>query len=336
MEESNQEPTGYNVIISKVDEHNFASILKHFMDVFSLEKEPAEQILKSVPIVFLQELNNKILRKLKGRLLFFSKMGVEFTIVSHLSPTIPCVVWAGKTPNYGESPTGELIKYVDFQWKGTAFVCPNCSETFVFSRIGNPLATSVKFADDSSKTNTANEGRQVNKPVKNIPGKTSAKATDNVLEIQNPQLEDNSEEVIEVQPIEEVAEDAPVSHKPLNKAIKSQTSQEDIGNPDPVLEPIPEPIEPELEPIAKPQRIVEAAPPEKANCNVFLISIPPDKKVKAAELLARLKGVSIQQARGLIARSVSPVLQDVTKSVANNFLEEFKKIGVKGRITFKV
>ncbi|MFH1231634.1 MAG: hypothetical protein V1709_09090 [Planctomycetota bacterium] len=342
MEQSNQIEKIYNLIISKVDEHNLISIIQHFTEIFKLQREPAEQILKSAPIVFLQGLDKNSLKMLKGRLIFLSKMGVEFLITTQLSTKIPCVIWSGKSPNYIESSSGELIKSVDFQWSGNAFVCPNCSETFVFKRIGNPLTTSVKVVDDISKyIDTSGGGRQNNRPVqarsvptdsvgrlsKNIHGKVDDTNESDVLEIQSLQSEGSSEDLIEF----------PQSHEELNNSIPQEETfivddnkpQEDIEIPEPILEPIAELVE-------GLQQNIKPAPQEKANCAVFLTSIPPDKKVKAVGLIAKLKGVSIQEAQLLTTRLLVPVMKDITKSVAIQSLEEFKKIGVKGRITVKI
>jgi hypothetical protein len=361
MEQLNQKPNLYNLIVCKVDEHNLIPIIQYFTEIFALEKESAEQIIKSAPIIFLDGLDKEALKTLRGRLVFLSKMGVEFLIAASPAAKIPRVVWSGKSPKYTESSSGELIKSIDFQWNGNAFVCPNCSETFVFKRIGNPLTKVNKMADDKSKYIEVTEGEQSN----NILQKDNEKA-DNVNENDGieVQAEGNYDEVIEPPPFIE----QPQNHEALNNAIKSTSPQEETlfvedktqenGEiPEPILEPIPESIEepvpePVLEPIeepipepvfqpieeriATPRQNTKPVQLEKPNCSVFLTSIPPDKKAKATELIAKLKGINIQQAQVLTTRLLVPVLKDVTKSVANKSLEEFKKIGVNGRITVKI
>ena len=59
----------------------------------------------------------------------------------------------------------------------------------------------------------------------------------------------------------------------------------------------------------------------------------PDKKEKAAELIAEIKGCSIDSAHRLTDRTIIPVLKGVTRDVAEFHLDKFKRYRIAGRVT---
>jgi hypothetical protein len=59
----------------------------------------------------------------------------------------------------------------------------------------------------------------------------------------------------------------------------------------------------------------------------------PDKKEKAAELIAEIKGCSIDSAHRLTDRTIIPVLKGVTRDVAEFHLDKFKRYKIAGRVT---
>ncbi|MEW6026092.1 MAG: hypothetical protein AB1599_02190 [Planctomycetota bacterium] len=330
--EASQTIPGHNLIIMRVAEHNLSSVIEQFADAFSLEIEPAEQILRSAPIVFLTGLHKDTLKILKDRLVNLSKAGVEFMISTRLSPTIPRVVWPGKMPNYAATPSGELVKYVDFQWRGNAFVCPNCAETFVFKRIGNPLARYLQVKEET--------------PIKQAPTIASAPAkpkepASNIDEsdvVELPPITDTqsgseSDEVVELAPVEDQSQNNADVLEPIDilegtngikeaPAVAAHNGSEENG------EVVEAPVAVE-EPGAAP------IPEELCTCSVFLTSIPPEKKVATAELIAKMKGISVKQAQVLATRLLVPILKDVSKEEAARCLTDFQKIGVKGKLTIK-
>lgn len=323
--ESSQIIPGHNLIIMRVSEHNLPSVAEQFAEAFSLEIEPAEQILRSTPIVFLTGLNKDTLKILKDRLVNLSKIGVEFMISTRLSPTIPRVIWPGKMPNYATAPSGELIKYVDFQWRGNAFVCPNCAETFVFKRIGNPLTRYLQVKEETpiKQTATAAPARvKAKEPISDI-------NESDVVEL--PPLTDtkagsNNDEVVELTPVEEQSQNNADVLEPIDilegaPALAVQNGSEEEGQ---VVEA----------PMAFEEN-EETVTPAEGTCSLFLTSIPPDKKTAAAELIAKIKNITAKQAQVLAARLLVPILKDVAKEEATNCLEEFQKIGVKGKLTIK-
>lgn len=137
----------YQVLITKVEQKHFASLVSSFAQLFLLDSFVAEQILKSYPIVFLSGIKRDEYKAIKPKLLNTSKSGVEFTVTTKTLVSVPCVSWLTR-PRYTE-PGGKLVKHVEFQWRGNAFVCPNCGETFLFQRLGNPLARFSKTKEKS-------------------------------------------------------------------------------------------------------------------------------------------------------------------------------------------
>jgi ribosomal protein L7/L12 len=312
----------YNLIILRVSPQGLLSATQKFAEIFSLEIEPAEQILRGAPIVFLTDLSREYLRTLREQLLTLSKMGIEFMLSTRLSTTIPRVVWPIKKPQYLES-SGELIRYVDFQWRGNAFICPNCAETFIFRRLGNPLARYLKVKEEmaiAAKTTIPQEkitpsvSISAEKP-KEQPVELDESDVVELAPLTDAQLDNPSESVVELIPVEE-----------------RKFSSEDL-EPIDILETPKEPDVPE----AVPEEVAEAelAPAPSASCSVFITFLPPHKKTTAIQLITEIKGVSVKEAQALISKPVVPILKDVTEAEANKCLEEFQKVGIKGKIVKK-
>lgn len=305
----------YYIIIKTVDESKLAQSIPVFAQHFLVDPAVAEQIFKSAPIVFLAEISRREFKTIKPRLLEVSKLGIEFMVTTKSPSTVSRVLWSSK-PYYAEAG-GKLVRYVDFQWRGNAFVCPNCGETFLFQRIGNPLARFVKAKE-------ADESVSASKAVP--PGKeTVKKETEQVAELA-PVAEDSSSQVMELTPIEveepeEAEEGVP---EPVDILAGSDTAAQEVS-----LEQA-EPTEavPEL------PETIEVAPQTEAAHNVFLSKITsPSKKEEAVKLIAETKGISLEEAKKLAGRVLIPLVKEVTEEEAKGYLERFKKIGVSGRIT---
>jgi hypothetical protein len=59
----------------------------------------------------------------------------------------------------------------------------------------------------------------------------------------------------------------------------------------------------------------------------------PDKKEKAAELIAEIKGCTLDSAHRLTDRTIIPVLKGVSREVAEFHLDKFKRYKIAGRVT---
>ncbi len=183
MAESKRPTLNYHVLVTNVDQSKFSQGVSSLAQHFLLDNFVAEQVLKSYPIVFLTEVDRDEYKAIKTKLMEVSKSGVEFTVTSKAPVSTPHVIWLTR-PHYKEAG-GKLVKYVEFQWRGNAFVCPNCGETFLFQRLGNPLARFVKTQD---------------KPAQEVAAPASGESVDAL----QPEA---SEEGVVVTPVEPVTED---------------------------------------------------------------------------------------------------------------------------------
>ncbi|MGE0707795.1 MAG: hypothetical protein AB7N76_13205 [Planctomycetota bacterium] len=59
----------------------------------------------------------------------------------------------------------------------------------------------------------------------------------------------------------------------------------------------------------------------------------PEKKDKAAELIAEIKGCSVDDAQRLTERTIIPVLKGVSREVAEFHLDKFRRFKIAGRVT---
>lgn len=290
----------YNIVITAVDKAQIQDAVERMSKVFNLAPEVAGQILNGLPVAFLTNLARNEIKVLKPKLVELSGKGIEFTITPSLSPTLPRVVWA-TPPHYKEGPAGAVIQYVDFQWRGNAFVCPNCGETFVFQRVGNPFNTYQKFVKEHpAQVVTLKPAEQ---PVSSHPA------------------EENGA-VMELTPIEQPTE----------------WVEENAAEPVDVLQPEPAESESAEEPqeIVEAPEVIEEIPVEEATCSVFLSGLSSNEKREvAAKIIAEVKNIPQAKARELTQRVLVPVLKDVTESEAQMCLEKFKEAGITGRITKK-
>lgn len=135
----------YNVILTFTPDIGVEEIASEFARHFKFEQEVAEQILRSAPVVFLRHMSKKDIKAIKPSLLELSRLGVEFTISPRLPKNIPSIIWPFQ-PTFAATTEGEVVKAINFQWAGSAIVCPGCGEVFVFRPIGKP---SLKIEEDA-------------------------------------------------------------------------------------------------------------------------------------------------------------------------------------------
>ncbi|MEK7447860.1 MAG: hypothetical protein AAB019_00080 [Planctomycetota bacterium] len=335
----------YYVLITSVNGATFSQAATELARNFNLVPEVAVQILNSPPIIFLSDLNKSDLEAIKLKLLKLShpNLGLEFLITTKLSPTVPRVVWP-TPPHYKKLESGEVVRYVDFQWRGSAFVCPNCGETFLFRRVGNPFARFVKAKTEKgtgepillTQDLPTPEPIPVLEPVPMAVSDAESEIFGDVMELQ-PLAEDNEllasgeNEVMELAPLEEPDEsgDLAAVPEPIDILDNAEAISEDQG-----LAFMPEAVE--ITPENVPTVISNAVSSDETTCSVFLSSITSkEKKEQAAKLIAQLKNISFAEATQLLGRVLVPVLKEVTEEEAKKCLDEFKKIGVAGRATKK-
>jgi ribosomal protein L7/L12 len=314
----------YHIMITDLEDNTKKQGIDVFARLLLIDTPVAEQILGSYPIVFLSDVNRDEYKRLKPKLLEISKSGVEFTVTTKAPVSTPHVTWLSR-PNYMEAG-GKLIRYVEFQWRGNAFVCPNCNETFLFQRMGNPLARFVKTQE---------------KPAE---GAVSEVSVADVVPDQAESVEPVAEEVMELNEPELVVEETPVAGEEVNiepmEPAEEDTAEVVELTPLSISElpaeelPEAEDILTEVAPVEEVAAPVTKAPAEESNNNLFLSKIvAKDKKESAAKLISEIKGISLEEARKLTERMLIPVLKEVTEAEAKACLDRFKKLGVAGRIT---
>ncbi|MCO5170953.1 MAG: hypothetical protein M9894_31885 [Planctomycetes bacterium] len=89
-------------------------------------------------------------------------------------------------------------------------------------------------------------------------------------------------------------------------------------------------------PAAPSKRAGGGAPPPSGDGEHGLVLsriADPEKKEQAAEIIAEVKGCSIDEARRLTDRTIIPVLKGVSRETAEHHLEKFKRVKIAGRVT---
>ena len=81
----------------------------------------------------------------------------------------------------------------------------------------------------------------------------------------------------------------------------------------------------------------EVQAPESAEPSTYNVVLPgvadPAKAEKAAELIARYQGISLDEARGLTSNTLIAVARNVSRTDAQMILEEFKRYRLFGRMS---
>ena len=144
----------YKLIIEKADVAHLAQQVKEFAQSFSLDEKIVEMALKSAPVVFAQGLSKREIKAIQDKLIDLSKSGLEFRITTRVPKNIPFVNWPMK-PHFTAGWTG--TNGVAFNWSDLSFVCPSCSETFIFKRLGKPISFHPE----------AEQSMEISKPISN-------------------------------------------------------------------------------------------------------------------------------------------------------------------------
>jgi len=305
----------FSLIITEADKARLESAAKEFAATFSLDEAIAAQIVKSAPIIFAQKLTKGEVKAITPKLVELSKSGLEFRVTARVAQKLPKVNWPIRpqfTVGGSGGPNG-----LAFEWNNNAFVCPGCGETFLFRRLGK-----LRLVEPAPEAKPAPSPLPAPKP-----------SPAGLTELAEGRMEgiEGGEPVLEPEPIElpEAIEEIPLEMEPV--ADLSPAAQ--IQPPDETAAPEAEgEFSTAVEEIAPaPEPVVE---PAGELFNVFLSKITESaKRDKAAELIAKIKGCSQQEAKELTTRLVIPLAKGVAKEQAEEILNQFKKLKIFGRMT---
>ncbi len=324
----------FSLIITASDKNRVDQAVREFAAVFSLDESIAAQIVKSAPIIFAQKLTKSEVKAITGKLTELSNTGLEFRVTARVAQKIPKVNWPVRPQFTAAGATGANGVGLAFEWNNNAFVCPGCGETFLFRRLGKlALSEPAAFAET---------------PVRPAPIVRSLPKSELVEEISLNELPDEN---IEVQPLEGVEGLAPEAE---SLELPEPVEEIRLDDADSVLPA--EPVEGGLElsdQIQPPDETATAeggelsaaveesaapaaveAAPQGDLYNVFLSKITEtSKRDKAAELIAKIKKCSTQEAKELTSRLVIPLAKNVPKAEAEEILNQFKRMKIFGRMT---
>jgi len=344
----------FNLIITEVDAGKAGEAAGAFSRAFSLDETLASQILKSAPIIFATKLTKSEVKALTPRLTELSAQGMEFRITARVAGKVPKVNWPVR-PQFTAAGSGGP-NGLAFEWDNNAFVCPGCGETFLFRRLGKlklsdgapsaaaasgaPETRSVPAMAPASKAAPAPAAKAAPKPAPapmpadDIGFADDASANDVALPEPAPEGELQGVEGVEPLPGEGESLDLPDSVEEI------RLDEADLA---PAVEAVPEeaaaePVE-ELSAAAEEHQEaaeapVAASPADGELYNVFLSKITDrSKQDKVAELISKVKGCSINEAKDLTTRLVIPIAKNISKAQAEDILGQFKKIKIFGRMT---
>ncbi len=297
------EDGGFSLIVSAVDSVNLQEAAQRFAKAFSLDEGIAAQICKSAPIIFAQKLTKVEVKAITPILGDLSKAGLEFRVTARVAAKLPQVNWPVR-PQFTAGGSAGMIGLA-YEWDNTAFVCPGCGESFLFRRLGKiKLAEAAPKASRPAKAAVAAGFAGEPAPLPEAVG----------LEGTVPLMgEGESFDLPEA--VDEVNVDALLLPDPAPAEV-----------PSPASEPVA--AEPEVEEAKK-----AAAPSDGEIYSVFLSKITDtSKRDKAADLIAKVKGCSADEAKELTTRLIIPLAKNVSKAKAEDILNQFKKQKIFGRM----
>jgi hypothetical protein len=316
-----KEPAKFELIIEDLNQASLEDASREFSKSFGLEQSIAARILKALPIVFLTEVTRSELKALTPRLLELSSKGLTFRVTAQSTQNLPKVTWPIR-PNFVIGSV-QHTDGISFDWGNNAFVCPGCGETFLFKRLGKLyLGPQVQPAPPAPSPL-----QQPPEPVttKLVPETQPA----GILAEEEP-VEITEEDLPVLEPLEELPSEpatvetaAPVPEE--QKVESAEVSKQEIIEE----EIIETPLEEEPQKVEPPPVEVE----DKDLYNVFLPGVSMEKRKEVAELISKIRGVSMVQAHDLARRAAIPLLKGVTKEQAERALGQFKRLGIIGKIT---
>jgi len=357
----------FNLIIVEVESGRIPEAVKAFSKAFSLDENIATKICSGAPINFAQKLTKQEVKAITPVLGELSKTGIEFRITARLPEKLPKVNWPVR-PQFtaGGAPA---VSGLAFEWDNNAFVCPGCGESFLFRRMGKvklvepPVvvgsngseaahapapavaarpqqvkatvsAPSLGSYEDSVRpapravgvegvSQLAGEGESLDLP-ETIDEMKSALPNDEPLA--EPMLPD-----AEPLPAPEPLDELPGTDGGFGESAEPAPAADEPALAESEPEPVAPPAEPEPAPVAEEE--APAGDPGELY-NVFLSKITDtSKRDKAAELISKVKGCSQGEAKELTTRLVIPLAKNVSKTKAEDILNQFKKLKIFGRMT---
>jgi ribosomal protein L7/L12 len=331
----------FTLIIVGIEHDKQEALAKDFAQTFSINPEIAQQILSCAPIVFVDDLTKQELRAITPKLVDLSSKGIEFRVTVGKVENLPKLNWPVR-PQFTLTPIPRTSG-LSFDMVNTTFICPNCGEAYLFKRIGK-----IKIAVE--KEAPVKEEVKPPEPVK--PAPVSAPQPPPVkpeveekVELPAPEEvpagvveEIKIEGVDELQPMPEVSDVEPLAEgiSPLEIPEEVEAKEPETAAapappkqaPAPAKPPAPKQVEPEPQ-----EPPVEQVPVEEELYNVFLPNIPISKRDEAVKIISQIRGISVQEARKLVAKTVVPVLKEVPKSKADEAVNRLRAIKLTARIT---
>jgi ribosomal protein L7/L12 len=305
---------------------------------FSLDEAIAGQVLNAVPIIFVSKLTKSEVKAITPKLVELSKSGLAFRVTARVPNKVPKVHWPTR-PQFTVAGSGSAVGLA-FDMENNAFVCPGCGEAYLFKRLGQ-----VKLAEPAAEASAPAAAAAPAPAAKAAPAPVAKAAPVPVKAAAKPAAV-AAKPVIEEETID-LAEDDVVPPEPEKPAGDDLLPGE--GEPIELAESVEEiklddlPDAPggglgEAAEEASNEAAAEAeqeAPPEGTELfNVFLSKInDKSKQDKAAEMISKIKGCSLSEAKELTSRMIIPISKNVTKEQAEETLNGFKKIKVFGRMT---
>lgn len=350
----------FSLIVVEVESAQLAEAAKVFGRAFNLDDTIATQICKSAPIIFAQKLTKQEVKAISPTLGDLSKAGIEFRVTARVAGKLPKVNWPVR-PQFtaGGAPS---VNGLAFEWDNAAFVCPGCGESFLFRRLGKlklaepPAAVGTNGSEVAQAMAAAPMVSRSSAQVKAaVPAAADVGFAESALPAPRAvgvegvaPLAGEGESLDLPEAVDEIKlQDEPVADEPALPDAEPLEPAEPIGElsgtdggfgADAVPAEASEP-EPLAEPVAEPEApAAEEEAPSEAEAgelyNVFLSKITDtSKRDKAAELIARVKGCSTGEAKELTTRLVIPLAKNVSKSKAEDILNQFKKLKIFGRMT---
>jgi len=291
------EERGFTLIVVSVDETKLKDVAPQFANVFSLDKEIANKMLKSAPIVFLTNVSREKVKTMAPNLLELSTNGIEFRLTKR------------------EVKDLEVLR-----------VCPKCGETFILKklRIFSPPQeireleyTKDEVAAPYQKDAVLEIGEfePVEEPKNDYVtsqkiGKLGTQALSGV----------GAGKVEDIPQVQET--------KNIDGGVKSSlpTEGEFLINQQSV-----ESGQIKSQPILP----IKAETKFKGEYNFFIPQVTDEtKRQEVAGLIASIKNISQDEALRLTNRIIIPVLKKVSKEEAEKVSMEFiRKAGIRGTIT---
>jgi len=322
----------FKIVLSEIT-GNREIILQELAQLLMIDTTYASQIISTTPIILLDGLLQDQAGKVMDQFAELLHLGAKIEMVDVLKKSLPRLSWpeppAILTRGKGSAKSSQAI-----------IACPHCGKPITISVVSRPAAESKGKDTTDLETKSikpiAPDPRIAQALKKSVKEKTSPPPVATATPKSKNKKNDEPSHFY----------DTPIDLDTFEKEVAALNEEDKFsGMPD----------VPDILDLAEVQKVTNKATPipseegatpplgedpisddATGNFNIFM-SRPSSKpkRESAAEILAEIKGISLEEAQKLAEKMIIPVAKGISQTRANRYKQKLKTAGIPSRVTKK-